>query len=247
MLLAVVVAQLSAPPSPLAAAKQAVLAADKDKDGSMNRLEFGLAMEKNPDFRRAVFSALDNDADGLLDAEPFQALEKEEVTKPTPAKVAAEQTPLEAARAAVIAGDKDGDDMLNKREFASQIVTNSALRRAVFGALDRDQDGKLDAEPFQALEKEEEEEEEEKEEEAPKLLPNKRVSGIFREADRDGDSRLSEAEARRFVALMQDGDAEEEASCTSFKNDQAGCDSQGLKCCYFNSGACLNCKTNYGL
>lgn len=72
-------------------------------------------------------------------------------------------SPLELARRAVQAGDTNGDGMLDVAEFEKQLVTSSELVGAVFDALDVDRDGQLDAEPFQALEKEEKREKREKE------------------------------------------------------------------------------------
>lgn len=54
---------------------------------------------------------------------------------------------------AVRLGDLDGDGALGLAEFEKQLVTNSELAGLVFDALDLDRDGKLDAEPFESLER----------------------------------------------------------------------------------------------
>merc|ERR1719454_2282696 len=92
-------------------------------------------MLKNSAFAKTVFDALDLDRDGKMDAEPFEGiikaptLEKEEEEKPL---------------------DMKG---MTKEQFKAKLSSSEAFRKQVFQSLDRDGDGKMDAEPFEALEK----------------------------------------------------------------------------------------------
>merc|ERR1719162_649691 len=97
-LFAFIVAVSAAPAVDIA--RRAVLSGDTNGDGMMDKTEFGLQLQKNAAFRKVVFKALDQDSDGVVDAEPFQALEK--------AKSLLDQT-FEAS-------DANGDGMLNKKE-----------------------------------------------------------------------------------------------------------------------------------
>ena len=45
-------------------------------------------------------------------------------------------TPINAARAAVYAGDADGDSWLNAKEFQAQLLESKSFRTATFSALD---------------------------------------------------------------------------------------------------------------
>merc|ERR1712224_832617 len=99
----------------------------------MSKEEFKVSMVSNQEFRKAVFDALDVDRDGKMDAEPFQALEKN--TKA-----------IKQARMAITEADKDGDHQMNKEEFKAEMAKSAAFRAAVFDAMDLDRDGKMDSE-----------------------------------------------------------------------------------------------------
>ena len=90
----------------LEVARSALERGDKDGDGTMNAAEFSTQLGESVPFRKAVFGALDADRDGLMDAEPFLALEKEGVERRNDDKEAA---PVDVARVAIRAADKDGD------------------------------------------------------------------------------------------------------------------------------------------
>ena len=93
-----------------------------------------------------VFQSLDRDGDGKMDAEPFEAiskkdspsLEKDELplNAPLTKKVPSLEKDLEAlkqARAAVAAGDKDGDKQMDKEEFRAQMAKSEAFRKVCRG------------------------------------------------------------------------------------------------------------------
>ena len=56
----------------MSAARRAVVDGDKNKDGTLDAEEFVQQLRESSSLRKAVFSALDVDADGKLDAEPFE-------------------------------------------------------------------------------------------------------------------------------------------------------------------------------
>ena len=60
--------------SPLEVARNAVAEGDADGDSQLNAAEFKSMMLESHAFRKAVFTALDQDKDGMLDAEPFEAV-----------------------------------------------------------------------------------------------------------------------------------------------------------------------------
>ena len=57
---------------------------------------------------------------------------------------------LERAKKAVSEGDRDGDGM-SRSEFKARVVSSEQFQDVVFEALDLNRDGKMDAEPFQAV------------------------------------------------------------------------------------------------
>merc|ERR1719352_2072101 len=116
-------------------ARAAVAEGDSNGDRQMNKAEFQSQMLKNSAFAQTVFDALDLDRDGKMDAEPFEGiikvptLEKEEEEKPL---------------------DMKG---MTKEQFKAKLSSSEAFRKQVFQSLDRDGDGKMDAEPFEAISK----------------------------------------------------------------------------------------------
>ena len=60
----------------LKVAENEVAVGDKDHDGEMNAFEFEKRLTESKPFRQAVFKAFDQDGDGKMDAEPWEALEK---------------------------------------------------------------------------------------------------------------------------------------------------------------------------
>ena len=95
--------------SPLEVARNAVTEGDADGDDQLNAAEFKSMMHESHAFRKAVFTALDQDKDGMLDAEPFQQLEAK------PRAMRHPSSTLTSAQAFELA-DADHDELLDAEE-----------------------------------------------------------------------------------------------------------------------------------
>jgi len=173
--------------NPLEEARAAVVRGDQDGDDMLNKAEFTAEMHKSSALRKAVFSALDLDRDGQMDAEPFQALEKlekEEVKK----EVVAEK-----------------ESQMDALEFEKQMRSSASFRKAIFTHLDLDRDGQMDAEPFEALEKvggAAEKRETKFVEEFVQTPHSPTLSSLFSSADRNNDGALDSGEGAHFASLV---------------------------------------------